>query len=192
VKKVKEYLNDYHKDLSPDIDISKLKHKIHFNDKESIHHKNRFWDFKLVFSIIVTMALVIPLTYFATIITMPTNSGDPSRDINQYLDINFENYSDTAIETAVLTENVMVSFYLAENGEEFYLVAQIHSLENHLLEFYVDSKEVMDIDMNAIIINNFKIINHQFDIELLLFNNQEIIETRTISFNIETYINFLN
>ena len=177
VKKVKEFLKEYREDVVPNINLIDLKQKIQFNDSDNKYDKKRFWDLKLLFSVILTMAFVIPLTYLATIVYMPANSEDPSRDLNQYLEINFETYNNTAIETTVITDNIMISFYLAEKDNELYLVAQIHSSENQLIKFYVDSKEVMDIDMNLIIINNFQALNHQFDLEISLIDDQEIIKT---------------
>lgn len=192
MKKVKEFLKEYREDVVPNINLIDLRQKIQFNDSENKYDKKRFWDLKLLFSVILTMAFVIPLTYLATIVYMPANSEDPSRDINQYLEINFETYNNTAIETTVITDNIMISFYLAEKDNKLYLVAQIHSSENHLIKFYVDSKEVMDIDMNLIIINNFQALNHQFDLELSLIDDQEIIKTILVSFDLDIYKSFLN
>lgn len=192
MKKVKEFLKEYREDVVPNINLIDLKQKIQFNDSENKYDKKRFRDLKLLFSVILTMAFVIPLTYLATIVYMPANSEDPSRDINQYLEINFETYNNTAIETTVITDNIMISFYLAEKDNELYLVAQIHSSENQLIKFYVDSKEVMDIDMNLIIINNFQALNHQFDLELSLIDDQEIIKTILVSFDLDIYKSFLN
>jgi hypothetical protein len=192
VKKVKEFLKEYREDVVPNINLIDLKQKIQFNDSDNKYDKKRFWDLKLLFSVILTMAFVIPLTYLATIVYMPANSEDPSRDINQYLEINFETYNNTAIETTVITDNIMTSFYLAEKDNELYLVAQIHSSENQLIKFYVDSKEVMDIDMNLIIINNFQALNHQFDLEISLIDDQEIIKTILVSFDLDIYKSFLN
>lgn len=191
MKKVKEFLKEYHEDVVPSINIIDLKQKIQFNESINRYDKKRFWDLKLLFSVILTMAFVIPLTYLATIVYMPANSEDPSRDINQYLEINFEAYNNTAIETTVFTDNVIVSFYLAEKDNELYLVAQIHSSENQRIKFCVDSKDVMDIDMNLIIINNFQALNHQFDLELSLIDDQEIIKTLIVSFDLDIYISFL-
>lgn len=192
MKKVKEFLKEYREDVVPNINLIDLKQKIQFNDSDNKYDKKRFWDLKLLFSVILTMAFVIPLTYLATIVYMPANSEDPSRDINQYLEINFETYNNTAIETTVITDNIMISFYLAEKDNELYLVAQIHSSENQLIKFYVDSKEVMDIDMNLIIINNFQTLNHQFDLEISLIDDQEIIKTILVSFDLDIYKSFLN
>lgn len=192
MKKVKEFLKEYREDVVPNINLIDLKQKIQFNDSENKYDKKRFRDLKLLFSVILTMAFVIPLTYLATIVYMPANSEDPSGDINQYLEINFETYNNTAIETTVITDNIMISFYLAEKDNELYLVAQIHSSENQLIKFYVDSKEVMDIDMNLIIINNFQALNHQFDLELSLIDDQEIIKTILVSFDLDIYKSFLN
>lgn len=192
MKKVKEFLKEYREDVVPNINLIDLKQKIQFNDSDNKYDKKRFWDLKLLFSVILTMAFVIPLTYLATIVYMPANSEDPSRDINQYLEINFETYNNTAIETTVITDNIMTSFYLAEKDNELYLVAQIHSSENQLIKFYVDSKEVMDIDMNLIIINNFQTLNHQFDLEISLIDDQEIIKTILVSFDLDIYKSFLN
>jgi len=192
VKKVKEFLKEYREDVVPNINLIDLKQKIQFNDSDNKYDKKRFWDLKLLFSVILTMAFVIPLTYLATIVYMPANSEDPSRDINQYLEINFETYNNTAIETTVITDNIMISFYLAEKYNELYLVAQIHSSEKQLIKFYVDSKEVMDIDMNLIIINNFQALNHQFDLEISLIDDQEIIKTILVSFDLDIYKSFLN
>lgn len=192
MKKVKEFLKEYREDVVPNINLIDLKQKIQFNDSDNKYDKKRFWDLKLLFSVILTMAFVIPLTYLATIVYMPANSEDPSRDINQYLEINFETYNNTAIETTVITDNIMISFYLAEKDNELYLVAQIHSSENQLIKFYVDSKEVMDIDMNLIIINNFQTLNHQFDLEISLIDDQEIIKTILVSFDLDVYKSFLN
>lgn len=191
MKKVKEFLKEYHEDVVPSINIIDLKQKIQFNESINRYDKKRFWDLKLLFSVILTMAFVIPLTYLATIVYMPANSEDPSRDINQYLEINFEAYNNTAIETTVFTDNVIVSFYLAEKDNELYLVAQIHSSENQRIKFCVDSKDVMDIDMNLIIINNFQALNHQFNLELSLIDDQEIIKTLIVSFDLDIYISFL-
>lgn len=192
MKKVKEFLKEYREDVVPNINLIDLKQKIQFNDSDNKYDKKRFWDLKLLFSVILTMAFVIPLTYLATIVYMPANSEDPSRDINQYLEINFETYNNTAIETTVITDNIMISFYLAEKDNELYLVAQIHSSENQLIKFHVDSKEVMDIDMNLIIINNFQALNHQFDLEISLIDDQEIIKTILVSFDLDIYKSFLN
>lgn len=192
MKKVKEFLKEYREDVVPNINLIDLKQKIQFNDSDNKYDKKRFWDLKLLFSVILTMAFVIPLTYLATIVYMPANSEDPSRDLNQYLEINFETYNNTAIETTVITDNIMISFYLAEKDNELYLVAQIHSSENQLIKFYVDSKEVMDIDMNLIIINNFQALNHQFDLEISLIDDQEIIKTILVSFDLDIYKSFLN
>lgn len=192
MKKVKEFLKEYREDVVPNINLIDLKQKIQFNDSDNKYDKKRFWDLKLLFSVILTMAFVIPLTYLATIVYMPANSEDPSRDINQYLEINFETYNNTAIETTVITDNIMISFYLAEKDNELYLVAQIHSSENQLIKFYVDSKEVMDIDMNLIIINNFQALNHQFDLEISLIDDQEIVKTILVSFDLDIYKSFLN
>lgn len=192
MKKVKEFLKEYREDVVPNINLIDLKQKIQFNDSENKYDKKRFRDLKLLFSVILTMAFVIPLTYLATIVYMPANSEDPSRDINQYLEINFETYNNTAIEATVITDNIMISFYLAEKDNELYLVAQIHSSENQLIKFYVDSKEVMDIDMNLIIINNFQALNHQFDLEISLIDDQEIIKTILVSFDLDIYKSFLN
>lgn len=192
MKKVKEFLKEYREDVVPNINLIDLKQKIQFNDSDNKYDKKRFWDLKLLFSVILTMAFVIPLTYLATIVYMPANSEDPSRDINQYLEINFEMYNNTAIETTVITDNIMISFYLAEKDNELYLVAQIHSSENQLIKFYVDSKEVMDIDMNLIKINNFQALNHQFDLEISLIDDQEIIKTILVSFDLDIYKSFLN
>ena len=192
MKKVKEFLKEYREDVVPNINLIDLKQKIQFNDSDNKYDKKRFWDLKLLFSVILTMAFVIPLTYLATIVYMPANSEDLSRDINQYLEINFETYNNTAIETTVITDNIMISFYLAEKDNELYLVAQIHSSENQLIKFYVDSKEVMDIDMNLIIINNFQALNHQFDLEISLIDDQEIIKTILVSFDLDIYKSFLN
>ena len=192
MKKVKEFLKEYREDVVPNINLIDLKQKIQFNDSDNKYDKKRFWDLKLLFSVILTMAFVIPLTYLATIVYMPANSEDPSRDINQYLEINFETYNNTAIETTVITDNIMISFYLAEKYNELYLVAQIHSSEKQLIKFYVDSKEVMDIDMNLIIINNFQALNHQFDLEISLIDDQEIIKTILVSFDLDIYKSFLN
>lgn len=192
MKKVKEFLKEYREDVVPNINLIDLKQKIQFNDSENKYDKKRFRDLKLLFSVILTMAFVIPLTYLATIVYMPANSEDPSGDINQYLEINFETYNNTAIETTVITDNIMISFYLAEKDNELYLVAQIHSSENQLIKFYVDSKEVMDIDMNLIIINNFQALNHQFDLEISLIDDQEIIKTILVSFDLDIYKSFLN
>lgn len=192
MKKVKEFLKEYREDVVPNINLIDLKQKIQFNDSDNKYDKKRFWDLKLLFSVILTMAFVIPLTYLATIVYMPANSEDPSRDINQYLEINFETYNNTAIEATVITDNIMISFYLAEKDNELYLVAQIHSSENQLIKFYVDSKEVMDIDMNLIIINNFQALNHQFDLEISLIDDQEIIKTILVSFDLDIYKSFLN
>lgn len=192
MKKVKEFLKEYREDVVPNINLIDLKQKIQFNDSDNKYDKKRFWDLKLLFSVILTMAFVIPLTYLATIVYMPANSEDPSRDLNQYLEINFETYNNTAIETTVITDNIMISFYLAEKDNELYLVAQIHSSENQLIKFYVDSKEVMDIDMNLIIINNFQTLNHQFDLEISLIDDQEIIKTILVSFDLDIYKSFLN
>lgn len=192
MKKVKEFLKEYREDVVPNINLIDLKQKIQFNDSDNKYDKKRFWDLKLLFSVILTMAFVIPLTYLATIVYMPANSEDPSRDLNQYLEINFETYNNTAIETTVITDNIMISFYLAEKDNELYLVAQIHSSENQLIKFHVDSKEVMDIDMNLIIINNFQALNHQFDLEISLIDDQEIIKTILVSFDLDIYKSFLN
>jgi hypothetical protein len=50
----------------------------------------------------------------------------------------------------------------------------------------------MDIDMNLIIINNFQTLNHQFDLEISLIDDQEIIKTILVSFDLDIYKSFLN
>lgn len=200
MKKVKEYLKDYHEDVNPDIDVDELKKHIKFN-KPKDKSESKFWNFKLVFSIVLTILFVIPLTCFVTMKYVSNQfddqpfilgDEDPNTIIVKYLKTNYDRYMPTAIQTIVLTDHVLVSFYLGEINNQIYLVSQIHAEESYQLKINLNSEKIMEINMNEILMDSYKVANDEFSLELLLSKNEEIIAIKTVTFDLLSYKNFLN
>lgn len=200
MKKVKEYLKDYHEDVNPDIDVNELKKHIKFN-KPKDKTERKFWNFKLVFSIVLTILFVIPLTCFVTMKYVSNQfddqpfilgDEDPDTIIMKYLKTNYDKYIPTSIQTIVLTDHVLVSFYLGEINNQIYLVSQIHAAESYQLKINLNSEKIMEINMNEISMDSYKVANDEFSLELLLSKNGQIIGINTVTFDLLSYKNFLN
>src|SRR5690554_6883449 len=122
MKKVKKFLSNHEEDFNPKISLDEIKNQITFKEDSRYKWNRSFFDLKLILSILITILIVVPTTIFLTGVYTPTNIDDPNTNIHLYLDKNFDSYLLSPIESELINEHAIISFYYGKKDNAYYVI----------------------------------------------------------------------
>lgn len=167
MKEVKKFLSDYNEDFNPNVNLDKIKSQITFKNNSKIIEKIRFFDLKLVLTVLVTILIVIPTTILITRIYSPTYSDDPNRNIFLYLDKNFDSFLSSPIESELLDEAI-ISFYLGRKNNDFYVISFLETKNDYIPHFKTTPPQLIttiNSSISTIKVDNINLLTIEVIIE---------------------------
>lgn len=198
-KKEKDFFKNYTNDVKFSRSIEDVKKHIEFaesiEEKSSDHRK--IFDLKLILSILIMIFVIAPASFVIGYLTndngvLPIDEyPDESSAIQIYLKENFETYLENAIASKIMVEDLEIAFYVGKSEGIDYLIFYIKSSNEYNVSFVRGISEI--ITLNSLLLDKemYAITYSDFELEIVVSSNSNILETVVIEFELNPYLNLL-
>ncbi len=198
-KKEKNFFKNYPNDVKFSRSIEDVKKHIEFAEpiEEKISDHRKIFDLRLILSILIMIFVITPLSFFMGYLTndngiVPIDEyPDENSAIQTYLKENFEVYLENAIVSKIMVEDLEIAFYVGKSEGIDYLIFYIKSLNEYSVSFVKGINEV--VRLNSLLLDKemYEIAYSDFELEIVVSSNSNILETVVIEFELNPYLNLL-